>query len=306
MGLIVLCIQMPVPTASGWANGRSGPNGYGTHDWILDKALAAVERRNNSVGWVRRDVALWATDNPDTVDGIDHASGTWWHVYDIWGETYGGAPEAVEIWYCRASQSLRTGDRKQASRALGYIAHLVGDVANPMHTDSRPAEDSIHSPYETDVDQRSTRRGTTYRFNFDGLHKSEPRAKTVHVATVAHRAYENLVSSYSGGGYTSTVHRITKRQLNRGANAVADLAAGLKNASRQAASCDEADGGSGGGPDGGSGSGDNCDSAYPDVCIPSPPPDLNCDDVSHTNIRVVEHPDPHGFDGNNDGVGCET
>lgn len=52
--------------------------------------------------------------------------------------------------------------------------------------------------------------------------------------------------------------------------------------------------------------GGNCDPSYPDVCIPSPPPDLDCDDVPYDNIRVVGD-DPHGFDGNdNDGIGCES
>ena len=55
----------------------------------------------------------------------------------------------------------------------------------------------------------------------------------------------------------------------------------------------------------GEGEDDACDSSYPDTCIPSPPPDLNCDDVSATNFRV-EGSDPHGFDADNDGVGCET
>ena len=49
-----------------------------------------------------------------------------------------------------------------------------------------------------------------------------------------------------------------------------------------------------------------CDPAYPDVCIPSPPPDLNCGDVAYKDIRVVIHPDPHGLDGNEDGIGCES
>lgn len=40
----------------------------------------------------------------------------------------------------------------------------------------------------------------------------------------------------------------------------------------------------------------NCDSAYPDVCIPPPPPDLNCVDVPYDNFTVLP-PDPHGFDG---------
>jgi micrococcal nuclease len=49
----------------------------------------------------------------------------------------------------------------------------------------------------------------------------------------------------------------------------------------------------------------NCHSSYPDFCIPSPPPDLNCGDISFKNFTVLP-PDPHGFDGNNDGVGCES
>lgn len=49
----------------------------------------------------------------------------------------------------------------------------------------------------------------------------------------------------------------------------------------------------------------DCDPSYPDVCIASPPPSLNCGDVPHKNFRVLP-PDPHGFDGNdNDGIGCE-
>lgn len=48
----------------------------------------------------------------------------------------------------------------------------------------------------------------------------------------------------------------------------------------------------------------NCDPSYPDVCIPSPPPDLDCKDVSYRNFKVLD-PDPHGFDGDNDGIGCE-
>ena len=49
----------------------------------------------------------------------------------------------------------------------------------------------------------------------------------------------------------------------------------------------------------------DCDPAYPDVCIPSPPPDLDCADIPHRNFRVLP-PDPHHFDGDGDGIGCET
>jgi hypothetical protein len=49
----------------------------------------------------------------------------------------------------------------------------------------------------------------------------------------------------------------------------------------------------------------NCDPSYPTVCIPPPPPDLNCADVPYTNFKVLQ-PDPHQFDGDEDGVGCES
>jgi micrococcal nuclease len=48
-----------------------------------------------------------------------------------------------------------------------------------------------------------------------------------------------------------------------------------------------------------------CDPSYPGVCIPSYPPDLDCPDVPHRRFKVVGT-DPHGFDGDRDGVGCET
>jgi len=49
----------------------------------------------------------------------------------------------------------------------------------------------------------------------------------------------------------------------------------------------------------------NCDPSYPDVCIPPPPPDLDCSDIPYRNFRVLP-PDPHRFDGDGDGIGCET
>jgi hypothetical protein len=55
--------------------------------------------------------------------------------------------------------------------------------------------------------------------------------------------------------------------------------------------------------------GGNCAASYPTVCIPPPPPDLNCTDIPYRNFRVrwdVPDPDPHHFDGNRDGVGCES
>lgn len=48
-----------------------------------------------------------------------------------------------------------------------------------------------------------------------------------------------------------------------------------------------------------------CDPAYPSVCIRPPLPDLDCGEIPHRRFAVLA-PDPHGFDGNSDGVGCES
>ncbi|ABA24999.1 Excalibur (plasmid) [Trichormus variabilis ATCC 29413] len=47
-----------------------------------------------------------------------------------------------------------------------------------------------------------------------------------------------------------------------------------------------------------------CDRSYPDFCIPPNSPDLNCPDIPYRRFRVNQ-PDPHGFDRDRDGVGCE-
>ncbi len=49
----------------------------------------------------------------------------------------------------------------------------------------------------------------------------------------------------------------------------------------------------------------NCDPSYPDVCIDPYPPDMDCGEIRYTNFKVLQD-DPHGFDGDKDGIGCES
>ena len=60
-------------------------------------------------------------------------------------------------------------------------------------------------------------------------------------------------------------------------------------------------------PPGGKGTTTGCEPAYPGVCIPirSDTGDLDCGDVSVRRFEVVP-PDPHNFDGDQDGIGCES
>jgi hypothetical protein len=48
-----------------------------------------------------------------------------------------------------------------------------------------------------------------------------------------------------------------------------------------------------------------CAAEYPTVCIPPPPPDLDCSQISFRNFPVLQ-PDRHRFDSDKNGIGCET
>jgi hypothetical protein len=209
--------------AQAWSNGVNGPDTFGTHDWVLRAALGKV---GDEVPWVCVRAALRATDDSDTVDGVAYMSSPWWHVYDEWGaSTYGDAPSAIAHWYERARRQRRADAPCEASRSLGIVAHLLADVAQPMHTDGWfAAEDTIHGDFEAGVDQRCTTfAGCRYTFRYDGPDPTDPRARALAVARHAHPWYEDLVTTFHRRGYTGGVDAITRRQLNRAANAVADL-----------------------------------------------------------------------------------
>ena len=105
------------------------------------------------------------------------------------------------------------------------------------------------------------------------------------------------------GGY-ATVYRfpsdVLHEQRLRDAEARArEAGAGLWTACGLADDEDTGDAAAGDSTEGG------CDASYPDVCIPPPPPDLNCGDLEYRDIRVLP-PDPHNLDADGDGVGCRS
>lgn len=92
-----------------------------------------------------------------------------------------------------------------------------------MHTDSSPREERVHPLYESAVD----RRVMDYSFHYDGQDTVKPRARTIRLARGAHVYYFDLVRAYDAHSYNDKVDRITRRQLNRAANAIADLLTSL-------------------------------------------------------------------------------
>jgi hypothetical protein len=47
-----------------------------------------------------------------------------------------------------------------------------------------------------------------------------------------------------------------------------------------------------------------CHPSYTNVCIPPPPPDLDCGDIDACDIEVSGN-DPHRLDRDHDGIACE-
>jgi micrococcal nuclease len=55
--------------------------------------------------------------------------------------------------------------------------------------------------------------------------------------------------------------------------------------------------------------GSSCEPSYPDLCIPVGSADLDCGDIDARRFTVlwdVPNPDPHRFDADGDGIGCES
>lgn len=53
----------------------------------------------------------------------------------------------------------------------------------------------------------------------------------------------------------------------------------------------------------------NCEASYPGLCIAVGSADIDCGEISARRFEVVwntPNPDPHGFDGDADGIGCES
>lgn len=95
-------------------------------------------------------------------------------------------------------EAIRGRSPPRRHKALGYLTHIVGDVAQPMHTDSSEKEDGVDSSYEQAVDNRLGR----YRFRYDGADGAKAGSRTCSVGRHAHRAYWALVNAYDAKGYT--------------------------------------------------------------------------------------------------------
>lgn len=223
---LILILSWPA-VAFAWANGPAGGSGYGTHDWVLDQAIT-LSARHGGASWVDRDVALAATDDPDTaLHDFYH------HVYDTTGKTYGDAPVRIEALFLQAVGELKSGDRRSASASLGLLSHYYADICNPMHTDQTPAEERVHSRYEDAVDDDTSLPGMNAAWitALEERPSSEEGVRAAAAAAEVNSAYAELVREFASRGRDTVVDRITREALNRAVN---DVAAVIDDISREA------------------------------------------------------------------------
>jgi hypothetical protein len=171
--------------------------------------------------------ALCATDDPDTRRHIRYASNHRWHNWGPYEGSFAKGPVAVRHWFRRAARLRRHGRPRAASRALGIMAHLLADLAQPMHTDQSPGEERADLRYESKVDARcdGSPSDCEYRFHYDGVDPAKPYERARALVRRAHPLYTELVRAvrHDANGYNQRIHTITRHQLNDAANSIADL-----------------------------------------------------------------------------------
>ena len=220
--LTVLLLVFGAAPAFGWANGDNAGNGYGTHDWVITEAKRLAGA--NGSGWLDLGVALLASDDPDTV-----LHDTYHHVYDVWGDWYGDAPDHIAWVYASIASARDVGNYTEASRLFGLLAHYYADICNPLHTDSDPLESSMHSSYEDWVERRTDAVGENRSWIVpDGLGEvTDIHHGAVDAATRAHLDYWALLEAWVASDL-ATRETITVRALDRAANDLADILEALE------------------------------------------------------------------------------
>ena len=224
---LALLVGAVPASAFAWCNGptKNGSvgSGYGSHDWILDRAITKAGAAGS---WVKRTTALLASDDPDT---SKWAAATQ-HIFEK--GPCRGAAQAVSDLYHKAIVAYRAGDMTAASRYLGQLSHCYSDILQPFHTSSvANSYKTLHTQYEWAVDDRQNTRTSSLSWITPrpAAPVTEVRQMTINAATFARRLFPSLLSSYKASHSVAkgTPLRITKAVMSRAVNDLADIIAAI-------------------------------------------------------------------------------
>jgi hypothetical protein len=230
---VVISCLLGAPSAFAWCNGPSDGgvgNGYGTHDWILARAIEIAQDTDGQAGtWIDQRTALRATDDPDTYD-----TNSSWHLFRNKGNSRGGPQKVADLYY-EISQQLKKGETAGASKNLGLLAHYYGDLVQPFHTTwDGHLHKSLHSLYEHDVDDLTgyTSQSPKWSVAVPARPIKDVRARGVAAAKFARARYKTLYKYYGAKHSVSKsknpkVYKLTGEVLSRAVNDMADLIVGM-------------------------------------------------------------------------------
>jgi hypothetical protein len=149
----------------GWSNGgfSSNPSNpdYGTHDWIAQHALDWLPPEEKQFLSDNLAVYLYGTELPDNAQAADGIGDTTkHHVYFLANGFLQDDAVAVRAKdeYAKAVDAYQAGNRAEAAKRLGVVAHYIGDMAvfgHVMGTYTAWGAESHHSDYENYVDTRT-------------------------------------------------------------------------------------------------------------------------------------------------------
>jgi hypothetical protein len=237
--LLAVALAGPATPVLGWSNGggANGGDGYGTHDWIVDAAVAVLDGRADD--WFDAETARLASDDPDTVEDRGTRAE---HVYRDSG-LRGGAPARISLEfdiataaYQRGVAARDAGDAgaateafRDASRHIGLLAHFLGDLTQPFHTATEGLGlDSLHLGYEVLVNaqQRSPDSRPDWRSprrTVDPI--SNIRKTAIAIAAYSRSYFADVYAVLTTEGFVLTpeLDAITGLLMQRAANDLADV-----------------------------------------------------------------------------------
>jgi hypothetical protein len=212
--------------AAAWGDSAAG---YGTHDWIVDQALAILDHAGKRPAWFDRDLALAHTDDPDTLEmEADHSRDVE-HVYRDTAKR-GGAVQRIADHYGAALDALDAEDWDEATYQVAMLSHFLADISQPWHSAAAGlTKTSSHYYYELAVQRKTT--SPTAAAGWADRTQAVSLISNIRRTAAAEAAYSRarfaaLYDAWIGsdGSITNaTVSRLTGEVLRRAARDLANV-----------------------------------------------------------------------------------
>ena len=163
----LLLAFLGVSVVFGWSNGGYSADpahpDYGTHDWIAEHALDWLPQQEKQFLLDNKAVYLYGTELPDNDQASDRINDK--HKHHVYFFSNGSLQEddaaiRARDEYQNALDLFNSGNRSEAAKRLGIMAHYIGDLAVFGHVMGEVSvwgaeSESHHDNYEDYVQTRT-------------------------------------------------------------------------------------------------------------------------------------------------------